>query len=153
MAALALVILLPAAANAQGKNPLAGGMWERYWQGEAGTPGAASTVPAFLTFTDDGFFFLVAAPADRRLPKPLTEMTREELVAHFSNVQIRRGRYTISGKGPYKLVLIDDVALLTTDGSCKPEDGCEIRSENGEVRLHNPARRVDTRWRRVPAAK
>ena len=65
---------------------------------------------------------------------------------------LRRGRYTVTGNGPYKLVLSDDVQLLTTDGSCAPADNCEIRIENAEVRLHNPKRGVDTKWRRVKPA-
>ena len=48
--------------------------------------------------TTDGFFSQTAIPTGRpKLNKPLKEMTKEELLAQFTNVVARRGTYTVSG--------------------------------------------------------
>lgn len=154
---LGVIILFSAIHNrpqGQVKNPLAGGVWDRYSfrnaQGvEAGAPGWL-----FLTFTDDGQFFLIGVPeASRKLLKPLAEMSKDELVTHFKDVQVRRGHYTLTGNGPYKLVLTDEQGLLNPNfqGSCPASAPCEVRIENGEVRLSTQPNGTgaQARWRRV----
>lgn len=139
--------------QAQSKNPLVGGMWDRYSvknaQGvENGSPGWF-----FLTFTEDGKFFITGVPkGHEKLAKTAKEMTKEELVNHLDGIQVRRGTYTITGNGsPYIFTLKDEQNPFSPNlqGSCPASAPCEIRMENGEVRLFSPSNGVRTQWRRV----
>jgi hypothetical protein len=50
------------------------------------------------SFSSDGFYEQMTIPAGRPKPaKPLADYTKEELLARFTRVEARRGRYTVSG--------------------------------------------------------
>jgi hypothetical protein len=88
---LALVLLLGTTAGfAQNSNPLVGS-WERI---KADPP----ALPAFLIFSNDGFFTMTILPADRpKSDKPLRELTKDELIVRYERLVARRGPYRIEG--------------------------------------------------------
>jgi hypothetical protein len=79
------------------QNPLVG-TWEEI-DGRAGAEGnVAPTRPNMLIFGADGYYMSSALPPNRpRVNKPLSEMTKEELVARFTEVRVQRGVYQVSG--------------------------------------------------------
>jgi hypothetical protein len=85
-------------ASAQSASALAG-TWERFSiRDDNGNMPNPQPPAAFLIMTTDGFFSQTAIPTGRpKLNKPLKEMTKEELLAQFTNVVARRGTYTVSG--------------------------------------------------------
>ena len=90
-----LTVLGPGPALAQ--RPLVG-TWVRFSQVNAsGVDLMLQQAPAaVVVFSADGFFSQIAIPAGRtHVDKPLTEMTKEELIARFTNVEARRGTYTV----------------------------------------------------------
>jgi hypothetical protein len=75
-------------------------VWERIsaqnFRGESTQPPAP---PAFLVFTTDGYWAQLAIPAGRaKVDKPLDQMTREELLGRFRDLEVRRGTYTVDGR-------------------------------------------------------
>lgn len=136
----------------QDKNPLAGGVWDRYSfrddKGvESGSPGWY-----FLTFTTDGHFFILALPHGRgQLSTGIADASPEEVRNHFKGAVARQGSYEIHGSGPYTLVLKDETNLFspTLQGSCPASSKCQIQIENGEVHLKDAATGHETRWRRL----
>ena len=136
----------------QSKSPLAGGMWERYSvknaKGEetGGGPGWY-----FLAFTDDGNYFIAAAPkGQEKLPKPAKEMTKDELVKQVETVQFRRGTYAITGDGPaYTLTVLE---LAKTESPTLNKIVFQISMENGEARVATANGGV-IRWRRVSSGQ
>lgn len=138
--------------QAQTANPLAGGVWDRYSIKDA--KGAETGSPGwfFLTFTPDGQYFITGVPkAHEKLSKAAKEMTKDELVAQLQGIQVRRGKYTLTGTGPYVLTLTDEINPLSPNlqGSCPAAMPCEIRIVNGEVRLSTANNGIRTQWRRV----
>lgn len=140
-------------AQSPATNPLVGGVWDRYSivnpQGQdSGSPGWYH-----LTFTADNHFFITGVPQNRRLPKAVKDLTHEQLLGHLQGINIRYGTYTLAqgGNGPYMLTLVDEVSPLNPNiqGSCPPPAHCEIRFENGEVRLFDTMTGNHTKWRRV----
>lgn len=79
------------------QNPLVG-TWEEI-DGRVGAEGnVAPTRPNMLIFGADGYYMSSALPPNRpRVNKPLSEMTKEELVARFTEVRVQRGVYQVSG--------------------------------------------------------
>lgn len=140
--------------QAQASNPLAGGIWDRYSIKSAQGVETGSAGWFFLTFTADGHYLITGVPKGQdRLPKAATDMTKEELIRHLQGIQVRRGRYTLTGNGsPYILTLIDEANPLSPglQGSCPAAAPCEIRMVNGEVHLYSPSNGIRTQWRRVP---
>jgi hypothetical protein len=149
-----LIALTPEQPEAQGSNPLAGGMWDRYSIKNAQGVETGSSGWFFLTFTADGHYLITGVPkGQERLPKATGDMTKEELVRHLQGIQVRRGRYTLTGNGsPYMLALTDETNPLSPNlqGSCPAAAPCEIRMVNGEVHLYSPSNGIRTQWRRVP---
>ena len=140
--------------RSQVRNPLVGGLWDRYSIRDA--KGAEIGVPGYfyLTFTDNGYFFVTAVPDGKKLSKPIAEMTRDDLVRQFDQssvvgtVRVRRGKYTVTGTGPvYTLILTDEVSpfLANIQGSCPASSPCQFRMVDGEVHLGDGG----ARWRRV----
>jgi hypothetical protein len=140
--------------EAQGSNPLAGGVWDRYSIKNAQGVETGGAGWFFLAFTADGHYLITGVPTERRkLPKATSDMTKEELVRHLEGIQVRRGRYALTGTGsPYLLTLTDDVNPLAPNlqGSCPATAPCEIRIVSGEVNLFSPSNGIRTQWRRVP---
>jgi hypothetical protein len=157
LGSLAVLILLMAIARphpqAQGSNPLVGGSWDRYSIKNAQGVESGSAGWFFLTFTADGQFFITGVPkGHEKLAKAAKEMTKEELVRHLEGIQVRRGRYTLTGNGsPYRFTLTDETNPLSPSlqGSCAASAPCEIRIVNGEVNLYSASNGVRTQWRRV----
>ena len=87
----AIVMVLGAnLALAQNSNPLVGS-WERI---KADPPAQ----PAFMIFSNDGFFMMTILPAGRpKSDKPLRELTKEQLVERYELLVARRGPYRIEG--------------------------------------------------------
>ena len=53
---------------------------------------------AFAIYSANGYYAQIAIPTGRpTVEKPLSEMTREELLARFQRVTAVRGTYTVSG--------------------------------------------------------
>jgi hypothetical protein len=140
--------------EAQGSSPLAGGLWDRYSIKNAQGVETGSAGWFFLTFTADGHYLITGVPRGKeRLPKGTSDMTKEELVRHLEGIQVRRGRYALTGNGsPYLLTLTDEVNPHSPNlqGSCPATAPCEIRIVNDEVNLYSPSNGIRTQWRRVP---
>ena len=133
----------------QGNNPLAGGMWERYSVKNAqGVETGEGPGWYFLVFTDDGKYLITAAPKGReKLPKPATDMTKDELVKHIEAVQFRRGTYTLTGNGsPYTLSVKEEINLVSPTLNSLV---LQVWMENGEVRATPSGSSTVLRWRRV----
>lgn len=96
--ALPFLLLAHAGIAAAQSSPLTGA-WERVsLRDSAGTilqpPGAA----AFAIYSANGHFSQIAIPTGRPISdKPLTDMTKEELLVRFQGASASRGTYTISG--------------------------------------------------------
>ncbi len=150
----ALIAAAPDQPRAQVANPLAGGVWDRYSIKNAQGVETGSAGWFFLTFTADGHFFITGVPKGQdNLPKVAKDMTKEELIRHLQGIQVRLGRYTLTGNGsPYVLTLTDESNPLSTSlqGSCPALAPCQIRIVNGEVNLYSPSNGIRTQWRRVP---
>lgn len=139
--------------HAQAKNPLVGGVWDRYSVKNAQGVENGSSGWFFLTFMEDGHFFITGVPkGHEKLLKTAKDMTKEELVQQLEGIQVRRGTYTLTGNGsPYTFTLTDEQNPLSPNlqGSCPASAPCQVRMENGEVRLFSPSNGVRTQWRRL----
>ena len=136
--------------QAQAKDPMVGGTWERYSvknaQGDetGGGPGWF-----FMAFTDDGQYFLAAAPKGmEKLPKAAKDMTKEELVKHVEAVSFRRGTYTFTGTAaPYTLDLME---LAKIEAPTLRRLVFQVWIENNDdLRLMVKDASTELRWRRV----
>ena len=92
---VALTSAFPAPALAQ-QNPLVGA-WERVSQ--TNDTGVANPQPYMLViFSEDGVFTMVNIAKGRpKTPKPVGELTPEELRSRFAGVQAVYGTYTVVG--------------------------------------------------------
>jgi hypothetical protein len=79
-------------------NPLVG-TWERTSLKDAAGKDVQPPAPAaFLIMSADGHYIQISVPASRpKVDKPVDQLSREELVARFNQVEARGGRYTVSG--------------------------------------------------------
>jgi hypothetical protein len=96
----ALAILILAHSGVAGAQSSAlTGAWERVsLRDSTGTMRQPPAPAAFTIYSSDGYFSQTAIPTGRpTIDKPLTEMTKEELVARFERASAGRGSYTISG--------------------------------------------------------
>jgi hypothetical protein len=65
------------------------------------------------SFSSDGFYEQMTIPAGRPKPaKPLADYTKEELLARFTRVEARRGRYTVSGTTPTYVATLNPKAAM-----------------------------------------
>src|SRR5262245_39492677 len=100
------IVVVAQPPQAQASNPLAGGVWDRYSIQDAKGTETGSPGWFFLTFTPDGQYFITGVPkGHEKLSKPSKEMTKDELVQQLQGIQVRRGKYTLTGTGPYVLTL------------------------------------------------
>ena len=92
-----LVLALTGVACAR-SSPLTGA-WERVsLRDSTGTTLQPPAPAAFAIYSAHGYFSQTAIPTGRpTIDKPLTDMTREDLLARFQRVSASRGIYTISG--------------------------------------------------------
>lgn len=92
-----------------------------------------------------------ALPTDRpKVNKPLAEMTREELLARFSEVRVQRGVYTVSG----------DRLITQRRGSHDPNEESaliprlfRIEGDVMTLRAPDPANKLQARFRRLKPAQ
>ena len=135
--------------QAQGNNPLVGGIWERYSVKNAqGVETGGGPGWTFIAFTEDRKYFYTAVPKGlETLPKSAKDMTKDELVKHIDGVELRRGTYMLIGTGsPYTLSLMDDInPMAPTLRSLK----LQVWMENGEMRVSVVDGSTVLRWRRA----
>jgi hypothetical protein len=96
--ALAILALADTAVAGAQSSALTGA-WERVsLRDSTGTILQPPAPAAFAIYSSDGYFSQTAIPAGRPIiNKPFTDMTKEDLVERFQNVNAMRGTYTISG--------------------------------------------------------
>ena len=97
LSVLLLVLTLKGAEPAQASSIV--GAWTRvYHCDDTGKIIQPPESPAFVIYSADGFFAQMELPPGRpKNDKEVGEMSKEELVARFDNVDALRGRYTIVG--------------------------------------------------------
>jgi hypothetical protein len=142
-----IVLILPVPAYAQPPHPLVG-TWERTsLKGARGATVQPPAPPAFLIMTADGFFVQIAIPAGRpRLNKRAREMTRDELLTRFDDVNGRRGTWSVAG---------DRLTRMTVSAIDPDTEGTrEVRRFriDGNVLIltsPDPADRVEARFQRL----
>jgi uncharacterized membrane protein YgcG len=94
---IALCALLCLPVMAQSTNPLVG-VWERISLMRGGVEGQPPAAPEFLIVSADGYYSESELPEGRdKVSKPLSQMTKEELVARYERTAASRGTYTIMG--------------------------------------------------------
>lgn len=102
-ALLAFVVVQNSTGAAQEANKPFVGTWERSYivspEGKVTQDLAKGIgVPAWLIMSENGYFTQTTLPSGRpKLNKPLSEMTREELLGRFRGVVVRQGTYKVSG--------------------------------------------------------
>lgn len=96
--ALAILVLAHTGVAGAQSSPLTGA-WERVsLRDSTGTILQPPAPAAFAIASADGYFSQTAIPTGRpTIDKPLSDMTKEELLARFERVSASRGTYTISG--------------------------------------------------------
>jgi hypothetical protein len=139
--ALACALFFTNALVAQSNNPLIGA-WERTMlknpQGQVTQP---PLPPAFVIFSANGYFSQTAIPAGRpKLNKPVAEMTKDELVARFQNVEARRGTYKIDGK---KLTRTD---VSTANSVREGAEQIQLFRIEGDTLILSTEQGVDMAW-------
>jgi len=139
-----ILFVFSAAAWAQ-QDPLIG-TWERFSlknaQGAVTQPPSA---PAFAIFTSNNYFSITAIPAGRKkIDKPLAELTKEELLDRFQNLNARRGTYSVSGNRLTR----KDVSRVdpNLEGG---EQIQEFRIDGDVLILTTPGNQAEARFRRV----
>ena len=135
--------------NAQ-QNPLVG-TWEEI-DGRTdrdGTPLPAR--PNILIFGGDGYYMTSALPADRpKVNKPLPELTKDELLARFTDVRVQRGVYSVSGD---RLIT---QRLASQDPNEESARIVRVFRIEGDVLTFNapdPALKLQSRFRRLTPAQ
>ena len=105
---LTLTIMLPVSSTASAPNQKAFvGTWERI----SATDGEGKALeerllPSNIIFAADGHYSQTAFPAGRaKVAKPVTEMTREELINRLDGVLAGYGTYTVTGNKLTRKVL------------------------------------------------
>src|SRR5262245_33188381 len=97
-----ILALLPAASPVLGQpaNPLVGA-WERFsLRMPDGTVGQPPLAAAFLIFSADGYYSQTGVPTGRnKVNKPVDQLSRDEPLDRFRNIEIFRGKYTTPATG------------------------------------------------------
>lgn len=126
------------------------GAWERVSALDAnGRPN--TTTSGLLIISADGNYIYTDTPPNRpKVNKPLEQMSREELLARFQGLSVRRGTWTLSGNRWSRLEL----------GSENPNlEGSEAvrlwRMEGDQLVLYStdPENKTENRWRRVTSVR
>jgi hypothetical protein len=99
LASLLLLLVFCWSKAADAQTSVLTGAWERVsLRDSAGTIVQPPSPAAFAIYSASGHFAQIAIPTGRpTVAKPVTEMTREELLARFQRATAVRGTYTISG--------------------------------------------------------
>lgn len=117
----------------QNPNPLVGS-WERI-RSEPPSP------PAFLIFSNDGFFTQTILPVDRpKINKPLRELTKEELIFRYEQRVARRGPYRIEGN---KLIRHD---VAHHNPNLVGRENVELWRIEGDTLILSNQQGVDNGW-------
>ncbi len=122
------------------------GAWERVSALDA-TGRPATSSPGLLIISADGNYIYTDIPPNRpKVNKPLDQMSREELLARFQGLSVRRGTWTLSGNRWSRVEL----------GSENPNlEGSEAvrlwRIEGDQLVLYStdPENKTENRWKRV----
>ena len=134
LAALVLVIGITSA-FAQNSNPLVGS-WERI---KSDPPDET----AFCIFSNDGFFTQTILPEGRpKIRKPLSELTKEELVVRYEQLVARRGPYRVEGNRLFR----HDVAHHNPNLEGRQNE--ELWRIEGDVLILSNLQGKDTSWYR-----
>ena len=145
---LCALLAFASSSNAQ-PHPLVG-TWEEI-DGRTGFDGGPGLRRAnMLIVGPDGYYMTLALPPNRpKVNKPLTEMTREELLARFAEIHGNRGSYSISGDR------WTTDRLASIDPNEEPRRIVRIFRIEGDVltlTAADPAIKVQSRWRRLKPA-
>ena len=141
---LAVLVLMVVPSLASAQNASLPGAWERVSiKGADGNLAQPQPPAAFLVMTADGFWSQTASPIGRaKINKPVKDLSREELISRFTEVEGRRGTYTaVAGKLTRHNVSsgnpndegTDQVQMFTIDGdtliltSPDPKSKAEVR--------------------------
>ena len=103
---------------------------------------------AFTMYSADGFYSQIAIPTGRaKVDKPLTDYTKEELLARFTRSEARRGRYTVPGNTLTRTY----VATLNPNDEGRDPQVQRFRVEGGVLVLTStsPGNKSEVRWRRA----
>ena len=146
--ALFLLLLASASAAAAQSSPLTGA-WQRVsLRDSAGNITQPPAPTAFAIYSANGYFSQIAIPTGRpSVDKSLTDMTREELVAHFQGVSAFRGTYVISGDR------LTRKSLSHINPALEGTDLVQLFRLVGDTLVlsaANPANRAEARFFRVP---
>jgi len=150
---VAVLSLVATSANAQRSTPARTenaliGTWERISAlDSSGVTAQPQPAPALLFITPEGVWGQIAIPPDRpKIDKPVNQLTREELVARFSNIESRRGTYTITGN---RFIRRNTSA---SNPNLEGTDQVQIFRFEGDTLIlssHDPASKAATLWRRI----
>jgi hypothetical protein len=144
--AFILGVTLPAVALAQ--NPLVGA-WQRIsWVAADGTTLQPPSFPSFTIFTADGFWSQMIIPPHRpKIDKPLEQLTKEELIARFGQMEARYGTYKISGNR------ITAVQVANGDPNREGSITVQLFRLDGDILVFsNPQNKNEAHFRRAKAS-
>lgn len=101
-------------ASAQSTKARLIGSWERFALTESDGTSIQNPPPSLLIFSPDGFYSVTTMYPDRpRVAKELPSMSTRELLARFSSVVARQGKYTIRGDTVFRHIAAhSDPALV-----------------------------------------
>ncbi len=99
LAVCVMAALVSLGTPAQAQRPSLVGAWERFQLKDSVGGNIQPPSPAaFLIMSAEGFYVQTAIPKNRpKATKQLAEMTREELLSRFSDVEARWGKYSVAG--------------------------------------------------------
>lgn len=122
------------------------GAWERF--ADTGRDGSEERKPgAIVMYGADGHYFQMVIPRGRpRVSKPLSEMSREELLSRFQEVVGHRGTYTISGNR------LTRHKVVHTDPSAEGTDEVDLLRIEGSMLTYSspdPTSRSQAQYRRL----
>lgn len=145
---LLVASLATASDRADAQSPLVGA-WERFAMKDSTGADVQNPPPAaFTIYSADGFYSQIAIPTGRaKVDKPLTDYTKEELLARFTRSEARRGRYTVSGNTLTRTY----VATLNPNDEGRDPQVQRFRVEGGVLVLTStsPGNKSEVRWRRA----
>lgn len=146
--ALPILVLAHAGVAGAQSSPLTGA-WERVsLRDSSGTILQPPAPAAFAIYSASGYFSQTAIPTGRpTIDKPLTDMTKEELLVRFQGVSAVRGTYTIAGNR------LTRKGLSNINPALGGGDLVQLFRIVGDTLIlssPNPASRAEARFVRVP---
>lgn len=144
-----LLAMFPFLASAQSTALV--GTWERFSaKASDGTDAQPQPPVALLFITPEGIWAQIAIPAGRpKIDKPINQLSREELIGRYTNIESRQGTYTISGNRFIRQ------NISASNPNLEGTDQVQIFRFEGDTLIMgspDPASRAATWWRRVKKA-